>query len=185
MTNPPHPEQWEAGQGEEADYFQSARDKQASLPARQIYSQVLWKWPWILEAHVAGSQRGREEGRSPFPVLQEVTPLLLKKQVYPCNSQTGYERATHGHKLSVSYVKTNTTRSMVAKRNRNIITLQIKPPSPDEVAVHTVSAQHHKGRKEFRWEFKASVFNQVSNQILSQFHLLWGWPLTFLLSVLY
>lgn len=66
-------------------------NRPAFLPAAaasQIYLPVLWKWPWLLDIHAAGSQRGREGGRSLFPGLQEVTLLLFlkkkrKKQVYP------------------------------------------------------------------------------------------------------
>lgn len=74
------------------------------LPAAtQIYLfLVLWKRPWLLEPQANGSQRGREGGRSPFPVLQEVTLLLLKKQVYPRKPRAAHVREPRIHTNSLS-----------------------------------------------------------------------------------
>lgn len=92
-------------------------NRPAFLPAAaasQIYLPVLWKWPWLLDIHAAGSQRGREGGRSLFPGLQEVTLLLFleKKKKAGVSSETpGYpcERAKHTHSPSAMVAKTHTT----------------------------------------------------------------------------
>lgn len=105
-------------------------NRPAFLPAAaasQIYLPVLWKWPWLLDIHAAGSQRGREGGRSPFPGLQEVTLLLFlkkrKKQVYPRKPLATHVRepSTHTHTESVSHGGENTydTRSLGSARGRN------------------------------------------------------------------
>lgn len=103
-------------------------NRPAFLPAAaasQIYLPVLWKWPWLLDIHAAGSQRGREGGRSLFPGLQEVTLLLFLKKKEKSRCILGnpwlpmWESQAHAQSVSHGGENTYDTRSLGSGRWRS------------------------------------------------------------------